>query len=88
MLADIAANVGRSHEDEVRMMKDMINEKSSAWLDDDHDEDVIKDSNEAEWEEKDYTKMTVAQLKDQLRDRGLKVSGRKAELIERLKGAV
>ena len=32
----------------------------------------------------DYAKMTVAQLKDELRGRGLKVSGRKAELIERL----
>mmetsp|Transcript_16777 Transcript_16777/g.21650 ORF Transcript_16777/g.21650 Transcript_16777/m.21650 type:complete len:104 (-) Transcript_16777:288-599(-) len=32
----------------------------------------------------DYSKMTVAQLKDVLRSKGLKVSGRKAELIERL----
>ena len=32
----------------------------------------------------DYSKMTVAKLKDELRSRGLKVSGKKAELIERL----
>jgi len=31
-------------------------------------------------------KMTVAQLKEQLRSRGLKVSGKKIELIERLRG--
>ena len=32
----------------------------------------------------DYSKMTVAQLKDVLRSKGLKLSGKKAELIERL----
>lgn len=32
-----------------------------------------------------FEKMTVVQLKEQLRSRGLKVSGRKAELIERLR---
>lgn len=36
-------------------------------------------------EEQDYEKLTVVQLKDILRSRGLKVSGRKAELIERLR---
>lgn len=35
-------------------------------------------------EELDYSRMTVVQLKDLLRSRGLKVSGKKAELIERL----
>ena len=33
----------------------------------------------------DYSKMTVVQLKDVLRSKGMKVSGRKAELIERLR---
>ncbi|KAL7547693.1 hypothetical protein ACHAWF_010974 [Thalassiosira exigua] len=33
----------------------------------------------------DYSKMTVLQLKDVLRSKGLKVSGKKAQLIERLK---
>lgn len=32
----------------------------------------------------DYESMTVAQLKDLLKERGLKVSGKKSELIERL----
>jgi len=38
-------------------------------------------------EREDLEKLTVQQLKDQLRDRGLKVSGRKSELIDRLHGA-
>lgn len=36
-------------------------------------------------EHKDYESLTVVQLKDILRTRGLEVSGRKAEIIERLK---
>ena len=35
----------------------------------------------------DYESMTVAQLKDLLKERGLKVSGKKSELIERLSDA-
>lgn len=35
----------------------------------------------------DYAKMTVVQLKDILRSKGLKVSGKKAELIERLQSS-
>jgi len=54
----------------------------------DYDDNV----EEAHWKEKpstvltqaEYMKLTVVQLKDKLRDRGLKVSGRKAELVERL----
>jgi hypothetical protein len=38
----------------------------------------------AEEEDIDYSKMTVKQLKVELKARGLKVSGKKAELIERL----
>ena len=37
-------------------------------------------------EEVDYDSMTVPQLKDALKEKGLPVSGKKAELIERLKG--
>ena len=37
-------------------------------------------------EEVDYGSMTVPQLKDALKEQGLPVSGKKAELIERLKG--
>lgn len=32
----------------------------------------------------DYSSLTVAQLKDELRSRNLTVGGRKAELVERL----
>jgi len=35
----------------------------------------------------DFTKMTVIELKGELRSRGLRVSGKKAELIERLQSA-
>jgi hypothetical protein len=35
----------------------------------------------------DFSKMNVAQLKDELRSRGLRMSGKKAELIERLRSA-
>ena len=38
-------------------------------------------------ETKNYESMTVSELKDELRGKGLRVSGRKAELIERLKSA-
>lgn len=37
-------------------------------------------------EETDYSKMSVAELKDVLREKGLPVSGKKADLIERLQG--
>lgn len=34
--------------------------------------------------EKDYSRMTVLELKEELRERGLPLSGKKSELIERL----
>ena len=37
-------------------------------------------------EETDYSKMSVAELKEVLKEKGLPVSGKKAELIERLQG--
>lgn len=50
----------------------------------DEPEAVIVDEPEAECDEVDYSSMTVAQLKDLLRESGKTVSGNKAELIERL----
>ena len=35
----------------------------------------------------DYSKMTVTELKDLLRSKGLKVTGKKNELIERLESS-
>ncbi|MBN64948.1 MAG: 50S ribosomal protein L24 [Euryarchaeota archaeon] len=37
-------------------------------------------------EDVDYSKMTVSELKEMLKEKGLPVSGKKAELIERLEG--
>ena len=37
-------------------------------------------------EETDYSKMSVAELKGILKEKGLPVSGKKADLIERLQG--
>ena len=37
-------------------------------------------------EETDYSKMSVAELKEVLKEKGLPVSGKKADLIERLQG--
>ena len=37
-------------------------------------------------EEADYSKMSVAELKEILKEKGLPVSGKKADLIERLQG--
>jgi hypothetical protein len=42
---------------------------------------------ESEEANADYGSMNVAQLKDELKSRGLRVSGKKAELIERLQSA-
>jgi len=57
-------------------------------------EEAEEESSEGETEEKgedadeetDYDGMTVPQLKEVLKEQGLPVSGKKAELIERLKG--
>lgn len=46
--------------------------------------DYLVVEEQTEGEDVDYSKMTVKQLKVELRTRGLKVSGKKAELIERL----
>jgi hypothetical protein len=46
--------------------------------------ETVSDELEAVSDEVDYSSMTVAQLKDLLREAGKTVSGKKAELIERL----
>jgi len=53
------------------------------------DEQIEEDSEESETIEEstdspDFSSMTVAQLKEVLKERGLPVSGKKADLIERL----
>ena len=50
-------------------------------------EEETDDSKKDEASEKtDYSKMSVAELKDILKEKGLPVSGKKADLIERLQG--
>ena len=44
------------------------------------------ETEEPEAEDADYDSMTVPQLKDALKEKGLPVGGKKAELIDRLKG--
>ena len=44
------------------------------------------ETEEPEAEDVDYDSMTVPQLKDALKEKGLPVGGKKAELIDRLKG--
>tara|TARA_B100000686_G_C16239476_1_gene688890 strand:- start:52 stop:615 length:564 start_codon:yes stop_codon:yes gene_type:complete len=51
------------------------------------EEETSEDKTETdEGEDADYDSMTVPQLKDALKEKGLPVSGKKAELIDRLKG--
>ena len=57
----------------------------------DSEEEIIEEESddstkEEVSEEADYSKMSVAELKDVLKEKGLPVSGKKADLIERLQG--
>ena len=69
-----AENVEPSEEKDEGSEKEATDEKT----DDSKDEEVS--------EETDYSKMSVAELKEVLKEKGLPVSGKKAELIERLQG--
>lgn len=69
-----AENVEPSEEKDEGSEKEATDEKT----DDSKDEEVS--------EETDYSKMSVAELKEVLKEKGLPVSGKKAELIERLHG--
>ena len=66
------------------------NVEPSEEKDESSDEEITEeaDSNKKEEvsEETDYSKMSVAELKDVLKEKGLPVSGKKADLIERLQG--
>ena len=46
----------------------------------------VEEETKDEEKEIDYDNMTVSELKDALKEKGLTVGGKKAELIERLKG--
>jgi small subunit ribosomal protein S3Ae len=51
------------------------------------EESPAEDVSEPEGDDSDYASMTVAELKEALKAKGLPVSGKKDELIERLQGA-
>ena len=55
-------------------------------VEDEASEEETEEETDEVAEEVDYDGMTVPQLKDALKEQGLPVSGKKAELIERLKG--
>ena len=57
----------------------------------DSEEEIIEEESDDSTKEEvsgetDYSKMSVAELKDVLKEKGLPVSGKKADLIERLQG--
>ena len=58
---------------------------------DDHEEaapaEVEEAADTSDADAPDYASMTVAELKDELKAKGLPVSGKKAELVERLQSA-
>ena len=49
-------------------------------------EEVVETEQTKTEDTDDYDNMTVAELKDVLKEKGLPVSGKKSELIERLQG--
>ena len=51
----------------------------------DADDEEPRVSDEEENDDVDYDSMTVPQLKDALKEKGLTISGKKADLIARLK---
>jgi len=53
---------------------------------DESENEETEDAQEDNSEDVDYSKMSVAELKDILKEKKLPVSGKKAELIERLQG--
>ena len=76
LLGKAAREAVRKYEEEMRMKKSPKRALQSSWDDANYagkKEDTIL-----------YSQMTVAELKETLRSKGLKVSGKKSELIERL----
>mmetsp|Transcript_29771 Transcript_29771/g.61016 ORF Transcript_29771/g.61016 Transcript_29771/m.61016 type:complete len:179 (-) Transcript_29771:262-798(-) len=90
-LGKAAREAVRKYEEEMRLAqkeKDLIR---SSWDEEmvvapveDLDDVDDQEDDSAQEEDVDYSNMTVAELKEILRSKGLKVSGKKSELIERL----
>ena len=67
------------------------NVEPSEEIDDENEDETTEEKTEDSEKEKtseetDYSKMSVAELKEVLKEKGLPVSGKKADLIERLQG--
>jgi len=91
-LGKAAREAVRKYEEEMRLKETQKKDIRTSWDDEMvsptfQDDDAPSISSTEEEEPIDYSKMTVAQLKDLLRSKGMKVSGKKAELIERLKSS-
>jgi len=89
-LGKAAREAVRKYEEEMRMKETQKKDIRTSW-DDEMVSPTFRDDDtppsKAEEEPIDYSKMTVAQLKDLLRSKGMKLSGKKAELIERLESS-
>ena len=76
----LAREAVRLYEEQMKAEKEAINVMKG--VEDEFESDTFVMSGEM-----NYETMTVVELKDALRSRGLKVSGKKAELIDRLKNS-
>jgi len=74
----IEENADESEEDEAETVGPVEENADESEEDEDTQEDNSEDT--------DYSKMSVAELKELLKEKKLPVSGKKAELIERLQG--
>jgi hypothetical protein len=86
LLGKAAREAVRKYEEEMRQKRTAKLALPSSW-----EEDAARQKAESKADSSgsssiDYSEMTVTELKDLLRERGLKVSGKKGELIERLSG--
>eukprot|EP00956_Cyclotella_meneghiniana_P013309 scaffold19173_cov55-Cyclotella_meneghiniana.AAC.4 len=92
LLGKAAREAVRKYEEEMRRKKRVKDAISDQFEEDSLDDEIDFDDIDMVDEEQqkdaiDYTQLTVAELKDALRSKGLKVSGKKSELIERLQNS-
>jgi hypothetical protein len=79
LLGKAAREAVRKYEMEMEKKKSVTRAIQEVWEDDVKSQDL----NEAD-DVVDYSQMTVAELKGMLKDRGLKVGGKKSDLVRRL----
>jgi hypothetical protein len=83
LLGKAAREAVRKYEEEMRQKKSAKLAVQSSW-EDANKFTKTQSENKEDGTAVEYEEMTVTELKNILRDRGLKVSGKKSELIERL----